>query len=195
MKISERQRVVAQRARARMAGQPATLTFAEWEQTISDFNGLCAYCLKEPFTLLEHFVPVHLAGTHVRNCLTGCLGCNVRKRGALGNDLAKAIGQETVDRLQRYLEARTEKPDEPGRRRAYSPQAIFRPPRRAKDPYQWIEHVREDLGCNIVTLNKWIKQLGIEKYKFELSRYTYLARDDIKLLKEVIKSKLRKRAQ
>ncbi len=49
----EIQRVRSQIWRAKKAGEPATLTIAEWLQTIANFNSLCAYCQKDPINALN----------------------------------------------------------------------------------------------------------------------------------------------
>src|SRR6266581_618230 len=100
MKVTEPERVHIHVGIARRAGAVATLTLPEWEQTITDFNGLCAYCQIRPFTLLEHFLPVTTAGTHVKNCIPACDSCNRRKRNYTGEKLVAAFGQEAITRIQ-----------------------------------------------------------------------------------------------
>jgi len=111
MPISELGRVKYHLKLAIKAGKPATLTLVEWEKTIADFDGMCAYCRVRCFELLEHFLPAYLAGTHVKNCLPACITCNTRKRNLTGSALARIFGKETIDRLQQYLESRIEQPE------------------------------------------------------------------------------------
>ncbi len=113
MKLTELKRVRGQNARARSMKAIATLTLTEWEQTIRDFQGLCAYCRVRPFVALEHFIPFGLEGdgTHVNNCLPACQPCNNLKKNR-GIDYAiKKFGKETVERLQIYLASRIHQPE------------------------------------------------------------------------------------
>lgn len=65
--------------RARRAHLPATLTEAEWMQTIAFFEDRCALC-GGAWCLVEHATPIELGGgTTIANCLPACVGCNVRK--------------------------------------------------------------------------------------------------------------------
>jgi hypothetical protein len=106
-KNAEALRVEAHVRMARKLGVIASLTLEEWEQTISDFGGICAYCRVKPFTVLEHFVPVAIAGTHSKNCLPACKDCNIKKRNRQGDKLVEVFGQERIDSLQAYLQSRT----------------------------------------------------------------------------------------
>jgi len=69
---------------------PATLTLQQWLATLDYFSWKCAYCLKEPYEYLEHFIPflndktdinfcVVIGGTSVQNCVPACHKCNSRK--------------------------------------------------------------------------------------------------------------------
>src|SRR5581483_1907291 len=102
MRITESARIKAHLGISRRLGAPATLTLVEWEQTIADFNGLCAYCLGRPFTILEHFRSVEIEGTHVKNCLPACMYCNLKKANRTGERLVDVFGQSTIDRIQQY---------------------------------------------------------------------------------------------
>ena len=115
MKLTERQRVLAQNTRARAFNTTCTLTVVEWEQTVQDFNGMCAYCLVNPFTALEHFIPFGNEGdgTHVKNCLPACQPCNNLKKARNINILIQKFGLETIERLQAYLAQREYKADPP----------------------------------------------------------------------------------
>jgi HNH endonuclease len=66
--------------RARQLGLSATLTLKQWSKTVAYFNGLCAYCLDKPYTVLEHFIPLLCGGgTTYDNCVPACQSCNVLK--------------------------------------------------------------------------------------------------------------------
>jgi hypothetical protein len=75
----ERRRVNRNLRRALKAGTAATLTLEQWVETIAHFRGLCAYCQKKPFAVLEHFIPVELGGTVIGNVVPACQACNVFK--------------------------------------------------------------------------------------------------------------------
>lgn len=106
MALTEHLRVQMQRSRARSIGMPASLSLTQWEQTLADFKGMCAYCLFRPFEVLEHFIPMALAGTTANNCLPACYPCNYKKRDLTGQDLILLFGYETIKRLQCYLTSR-----------------------------------------------------------------------------------------
>src|SRR5260221_9855616 len=42
-------------APAKRLGLPADLTPSQWKNTLSHFNGLCAYCQKTKWDVFEHF--------------------------------------------------------------------------------------------------------------------------------------------
>ena len=76
----ELHRVRSHLRRAREAGLEATLTLAQWLQTIDNFSGLCAYCQLQPFQAIEHFVPISQGGgTTIVNCIPVCNQCNSQK--------------------------------------------------------------------------------------------------------------------
>ena len=110
MKFTEEQRVRHHVNYARRIGRPATLTLIEWEQTLSDFNGMCAYCQSRPYELLEHFIAVEIAGTHDGNCVPACTLCNQIKGHRTGKSLSRLLGEATVARVQQYLESRSSLP-------------------------------------------------------------------------------------
>lgn len=103
MKPTEKERVRQHNQRARALGVPATLTEQEWLQTIAHFNGLCAYCQQEPFTVLEHFLPIILAGTTAKNCVPACSRCNSRKGEVLIDSFIEYFGADAIDRIKTYL--------------------------------------------------------------------------------------------
>lgn len=76
----ERRRVRIHAIQSYRAGLPATLTLDDWLVTIHMFNGLCAYCRKTPFEVLEHVIPADKGGgTTADNCVPACRTCNSRK--------------------------------------------------------------------------------------------------------------------
>src|SRR5258707_13372735 len=122
MSISEHLRAQAQRSRARIINTPASLTLEQWEQTLVDFDGMCAYCLARPFDVLEHFQPIAIAGTTIKNCIPACYKCNHKKRDYMGDKLIAIFGMEVISRIQTYLDAReAATPDYPVRFNAQRP--------------------------------------------------------------------------
>lgn len=111
METRESARVKAHLKIAKRLGTQATLTLAEWNQTISDFKGMCAYCLSRQFEVLEHFISVNIAGTHAGNCLPACSRCNSRKRDLTGETLIELFGREVIVNAQKYLLSRAEQSD------------------------------------------------------------------------------------
>jgi uncharacterized membrane protein len=79
----EIQRVRSQNWRAKKAGEPATLTIAEWLETLEAFHHHCAYCQTGPYELMEHYIPIGQGkkdgGTTSKNCVPSCFKCNVQK--------------------------------------------------------------------------------------------------------------------
>jgi len=44
------------------------------------FDGLCAYCLSEPATHVDHYIPLKLGGLHaLDNLVPACVSCNTSK--------------------------------------------------------------------------------------------------------------------
>lgn len=74
-----KERVAQANARARACGAPATLTLTAWIATVRAFKGLCAYCGKAEFDVIEHAVPLPEGGTTKENCLPACVLCNNQK--------------------------------------------------------------------------------------------------------------------
>jgi len=90
---------------------PNSLTWGEYERTIADFNGLCAFCQERPYQELEHFHPRSKGGkTELANVLPVCKRCNVRKSNLTGDALIGAFGIATIERLRQYLELRSGMP-------------------------------------------------------------------------------------
>ena len=69
---------INQPTRARAAGVPATLTWQEWQVTLTDFQHTCAYCERRIGCVIEHYLPLdqYRGGTCVENCLPACQACN-----------------------------------------------------------------------------------------------------------------------
>jgi 5-methylcytosine-specific restriction endonuclease McrA len=89
--------------RAKRLGLPHDLTFERWRQTTQHFQQRCAYCLVNPYQVLEHFIPLGMGGgTTASNCIPACRECNVRKstRPYRGK---QQIPQEAIERVQVYL--------------------------------------------------------------------------------------------
>lgn len=106
----EKARLQTQLARAAEKGLPATLTLAQWLQTLTDFNGQCAYCQQRPFEHMEHFIPIDAGGgTTVGNCIPACGKCNFSK-GASDPDRPQLelFVNDPRERVRRYLAGRAE---------------------------------------------------------------------------------------
>ncbi len=74
---TEQRRLLAHLYRSRLASNEATLTLAEWEETIRHFSGLCAYCQQQPYETLEHVIRhADGGGTVAWNCVPACSRCN-----------------------------------------------------------------------------------------------------------------------
>lgn len=104
-----------------------SLSLKEWLRTLDDFrdkhngNYLCAYCLRNTYHDIEHFVPLRksnprkdVGGTTVHNCVPACKTCNYFKRSAnplipqtrkMHKGLNK-IGIANIERVERYLRER-----------------------------------------------------------------------------------------
>jgi len=72
------QRLRGQNQRAKQAGTRHDLTMEQWLETLEYFNYKCAYC-GGTYEVIEHYLPVHVAGTTVSNCVPACLKCNNMK--------------------------------------------------------------------------------------------------------------------
>lgn len=80
------QLVHGQNQRAKQAGARHDLTMDQWMETLEYFDHKCAYC-GEAYEVIEHYLPVHKAGTTVSNCVPACLHCNIIK-DRKGHDLS-----------------------------------------------------------------------------------------------------------
>ncbi len=75
------QRLLAQNQRAKQAGARHDLTMEQWLETLEYFGYKCAYCGEDGYEVIEHYLPVSVAGTTASNCVPACLQCNVMKIG------------------------------------------------------------------------------------------------------------------
>lgn len=83
--------------------------YEEWRKTVSDFNGLCAYCQERTFEERDHFIPQTKGGiTEIGNLLPACGPCNKRKSNSIGRTLIGTFGQEKINTLTAYLASRSE---------------------------------------------------------------------------------------
>lgn len=73
------QRVRGQNHRAKKVGARHDLTVEQWLETLEYFNYKCAYCDQREYEFIEHYLPVHIAGTTVSNCVPACAMCNAFK--------------------------------------------------------------------------------------------------------------------
>lgn len=72
------QRLQWQNQRAKQAGTRHDLTMEQWVETLEYFDNKCAYCGGD-YEVIEHYLPVSVAGTTVSNCVPACLRCNAMK--------------------------------------------------------------------------------------------------------------------
>lgn len=72
------QKIRGQNQRAKQAGARHDLTLEQWLETLENFDRKCVYCGRE-YEVIEHYLPVHKAGTTVSNCVPACLRCNAMK--------------------------------------------------------------------------------------------------------------------
>ena len=80
------QRLRGQNDRAKQEGARHDLTMEQWLETLEYFDHTCAYCGEE-YQVIEHYLPVYIAGTTVSNCVPACLQCNIMK-DKKGHDLS-----------------------------------------------------------------------------------------------------------
>lgn len=97
-----RERVWRARERAIQIQLPATLTVEQWLRTLEHFKWKCAYCEQRPGVIIEHFIPLPLAGTTAENCVPSCYACN-SKKGCVHPDFVTTIPRQVLDTIQSYL--------------------------------------------------------------------------------------------
>ena len=190
--ISELTRVQGQNSRARSMKAEATLTLAEWEQTIADFHEMCAYCNIRSFEVLEHFIPFGQdgEGTHVNNCLPACNQCNKLKKDSGLERVMQKFGKETIEQLQIYLIGRLHQEDTP---KPLKPKPVTKAKREKRIPvaipsdvpYLTLEQVAMGLGMSRATVYNYVKELSIRIRQFELSKRRYVAREDFEYIRAV----------
>ncbi|MEO6891009.1 MAG: hypothetical protein ABI324_18645 [Ktedonobacteraceae bacterium] len=76
-RLREYDRVASVSTHARRAHAQVTLSLVEWLSVVSDFKGLCAYCLTLPFSRIEMVNPA--AGLTYANVVPCCRACAVHK--------------------------------------------------------------------------------------------------------------------
>lgn len=74
--------IIQARRRAKKAAVLNTLTKAEWEETLTLFNGCCAYCLQPcERPAMDHMDPIAKGGPHTQeNVVPACKPCNSSKK-------------------------------------------------------------------------------------------------------------------
>jgi 5-methylcytosine-specific restriction endonuclease McrA len=92
--------------RARAAGLPATLTQEEWIETLDYYAWQCAYCKRNKYMSMDHFIPIILkGGTTQQNVVPSCKSCNAKK-GRFHPDHVNALPQEVIQEVKNYLAAK-----------------------------------------------------------------------------------------
>jgi hypothetical protein len=87
-------------SRARVKGNPATLTLKQWVITMDYFNWNCAYCQRD-YTLMEHIIPISQGGgTTADNCVPACHLCNVAKSN---KPLKRFASPKTLERITNFI--------------------------------------------------------------------------------------------
>lgn len=77
----ERDRLRAERRRARKAQVPDTLTGAEWDTICRRFKQRCAYCGRLRKLTQDHVIPISKGGAHsADNVVPACRPCNSSKK-------------------------------------------------------------------------------------------------------------------
>ncbi len=91
--------------RAMRHGCKATLTLAEWIETLNHYDRHCAYCLTGPYEAMEHHTPIiQGGGTTVGNCVPACKSCNARKSDHHPDEIYKRA--HAVILVEEYLSQR-----------------------------------------------------------------------------------------
>lgn len=110
--LNETRKVRYHNSRAKKANLPATLTLDQWAEALEYFQWKCAYCQKNEYTILEHYIPLgHGKGTTVDNCVPACGSCNNIKQSwnpnaTYGPDMERM--KEGFARVQAYLATKAE---------------------------------------------------------------------------------------
>lgn len=92
-----------ERQRAWRAKAKCNLTLRAWATTVEHYKGLCAYCGKREYRVIEHVLPIALGGgTTVDNCVPACEECNQRK----GHRHPDTLTGARMDGIRAYLAGR-----------------------------------------------------------------------------------------
>ncbi len=79
----DRMRLLANRRAKRLRTAPGGRfypTRPDYLLRVQEYGGLCAYCLKAPYTELDHAIPLSRGGTnHMYNVFPACRPCNAQK--------------------------------------------------------------------------------------------------------------------
>ena len=100
-RVRESARHAVAKRTTRKRGLPATLTRAEWEQTVVHFDFRCAYCGEDRPLCQDHFIPLSAGGLYsVDNIVPSCGHCNSSKRDKMPEVWCPP---ETYERIAAYL--------------------------------------------------------------------------------------------
>jgi hypothetical protein len=93
-RLREWDRLESAKKHVRRSGVPIELTLVEWLSIVSDFQGHCAYCLVQPYSVIEMVKPYR--GLVKDNVVPACRSCDVHVHGSF--ELAQ-------ERVQAYVES------------------------------------------------------------------------------------------
>lgn len=79
-RLREWDRVQSATRSALRANRPATLTLVQWLSTVSDFEGLCAYCQEMTYSYIDMVNPA--LGLIYENVVPLCRACAVHRRSS-----------------------------------------------------------------------------------------------------------------
>lgn len=91
--------LLGQNNRAKQKGARHDLTMEQWQETLEYFDRKCAYCSGE-YQVMDHYLPVYIAGTTVSNCVPACLHCNINK-DKQGHDLSLYQNRNVIKFIER----------------------------------------------------------------------------------------------
>lgn len=90
-------RMYVARRRARERNLAATFTKEQWRVIVAEFEGLCAYCQKQPGPQMEHIVAVTRGGGFVAgNIIPACETCNKTKAARTIEDFCAERGYDAA---------------------------------------------------------------------------------------------------
>jgi 5-methylcytosine-specific restriction endonuclease McrA len=93
-RLREWDRLEAAKKHVRRTGVPIKLTLVEWLSIVSDFQGHCAYCLVQPYSVIEMVKPYR--GLVRDNVVPACRSCDVHVHGSF---------ESAEERVQAYVES------------------------------------------------------------------------------------------